>query len=187
MSNKIKYGLKNVHYAVIAETEGTIEFGTPVAIPGAVSLVLNARGEKTEFHADDVTYFTTTANQGYEGTLEIALTPDHFRVDVLGDKEDENGVLFEDSNAIPKNIALLYEFSGDKKATRHVNYNVSVARPNVESDTKTNNIEVKTDTLNITASPAIDTGFVRARILQGQTGYDDFYKNVYKYVEPTEI
>ncbi len=179
MSNKIKFGLKNVHYAVITNNNVVISFGSTASIPGAVNLSLSPKGDKTEFYADDMAYFVATANQGYEGNLEIALIPDTFRVDVLGDKIDANGALFEDSNAIPKNIALMYEFKGDKKSTRHINYNVSVARPSIESSTKGASIEPITDTLEITASPAEDTGLVKGRLLEGQTGYDTFYSAVY--------
>ena len=184
--NKIKFGLKNLHYAVITDAEGTITFGTPVRIPGAVSLSLTSKGDKTEFPADDMMYFVATANQGYEGSLEIALVPDHFRTSVLGEKADKNGVLFEDSNAIPKNIALMYEFSGDVNATRHVNYNVSVARPSIESQTKGTSIEPATDTIDITASPASDTGYVKAKAKVGDVGYSTFYTSVYAFVPEGE-
>ena len=155
--NKVKYGLKNVHYAIISENAGVITYGVPVHIPGAVSLVLNTKGEKTEFYADDIAYFVHTENQGYEGTLEVALLPDAFKKDVLGNREDSNGALIENANAIIRDIALMYEFKGDKNATRHVNYNVAVSRPNVESGTKGNTIDPKTDTMNIIAGPALDT------------------------------
>lgn len=177
--NKIKYGLKNVHYAVITDNNGVISYGTPKRLPGAVNLTLNPKGELSEFYADDMAYFIQTANQGYEGTLEIALIPDTFRVDVLKDEIDQNGALFENAEAVTENIALLYEFAGDKKATRHVNYNVTVARPSVESETKGATITPKTETLNITASPATDTKFVKGRLLQGQNGYETFYGSVY--------
>ncbi len=181
--NKVKFGLKNVHYAVITENEGSITFATPVKLPGAVSLSLSAKGDKSEFYADDILYFGASANQGYEGSLELALIPDDFRKDVLGDKADNNGALFEDADAIPKNIALMFEFSGDEKATRHVCYNVAVARPNVESNTKEASIDPKTDTLEVTVSPAVDTGYVKAKIEQGKTGYETFYSSVYTFVE----
>lgn len=187
MGNKVKFGLKNVHYAVITVTDGVVSFGTPVKVPGAVNLVTSAVGDKTEFYADDIAYFVQNANGGYEGTLEMALIPDGFRKDVLGDKIDSNDVLFENANAIAKDFALLYEFSGDANATRHIFYNVNAARPNVEGATKTKTIEPKTDTLNITASPAIDTGDVKAKAEPAQTvAYEAWYTTVYKYVAPTE-
>lgn len=185
MANKVKYGLKNVHYAVITDTDGVITYGTPVPIPGAVNLTLAPKGEKTEFYADDTAYYVDTANQGYEGSLEMALLPDQFKKDVLGYKEDASGALFEDANAIIQNIALLFEFSGDKNATRHVLYNVSVARPNMDSSTKTASKGVKTETMNITALPALDTGLVKAKAEPTNSSYGTWYAAVYTYVEPT--
>lgn len=186
MANKIKYGLKNVHYAVITEGEdGSITYGTPVKIPGAVSMSLSPRGDRTEFYADDQLYYTESTNDGYEGDLEFALIPDDFKKDVLGYKEDANGVLFEDANATPKNFALLFEFSGDKNAVRHILYNVNTSRPNMESSTKTNTKEPATETISIVASPAPDTGMVKAKVESGSAQYETWYQQVYTYVEPT--
>ena len=177
--NKIKYGLKNVHYSVITETDGAITYGTPKPIPGAVNLTLNASGEKVTFYADDVAYFEEEVNDGYEGTLEMALIPDEFRVDVLGDYLDANDVLVENVNGKPNRIALMFEFDGDKKKTRHILYNVTVGRPNVEGTTKTTTKEPKTEVMNISAKPSLDTGDVKATIKQGQTGYDTLFETVY--------
>lgn len=184
MANKVKYGLTNVYYALITNTNGVITYGDPVRIPGAVSLSLSPKGEKTEFPADDIMYFTASANQGYEGSAEFALLNDAFRKDVLGEKLDANGVLFEDANAIPKEFALLFQFAGDANATRHILYNVSISRPNIESGTKGTSIEVKTDTFDLTASPAIDTGYVKAKAEAGTAQYDSWFTAVYAYVAP---
>ena len=177
--NKIKYGLRNVHYAKVTEVGGVVSYATPVAIPGAVNLSLSAAGEAVQFYADDMAYFEENTNNGYEGTLEIALIPDQFRTDILGEEIDENGALIENADARSNKFALLYEFDGDIKKTRHVLYYNTASRPNVEGSTKTATKEPKTDVLNISARPAPDTRDVKAKLYQGQTGYDDFYTAVY--------
>lgn len=182
MPNKIKYGLKNTHYAVITETDGAITYGTPVAIPGAVNLTLSASGDQVQFYADDTTYYEDYTNNGYEGTLELALIPDDFKVAILGFTLDTNGAVIENSDAKSKKFALIYEFDGDAKKTRHVNYYVSASRPSIEGSTKTNTKEPKTETLNITARPAPDTLNVHAKLEQDKTGYDTFFETVYEPV-----
>jgi phi13 family phage major tail protein len=178
MGNKIKFGLKNVHYAVITETDGVITYDTPKSIPGAVNLTLDAAGESVQFYADDSVYFEENTNDGYTGNLEIALIPDDFRKDVLGEIEDANGALIENKDAKAKHFALLFEFDGDAKKTRHVLYYVLASRPSVAGATTTNIKEPQTETLNITARPAPDTGDVKAKVPQGEAAYDDFYTAV---------
>ncbi len=179
MGNKVKYGLKNTHYAVVTEANGVVSYGTPKPWPGAVNLILSAAGENVTFYADDQVYFEENTNNGYDGSLEMALVPDSFRVDVLGDEIDTNGALIENANAKPKKFALMYEFDGDAKKTRHVLYSVLPTRPNLEGSTRTNTKEPKTETMNISARPALDTSDVKAKVKQGDTGYDTFFTAVY--------
>ena len=180
MANKIKYGLRSVYYAVATEgSGGALTYATPVAIPGAVNMSLSAEGDTTPFYADDVVYFQTTANNGYSGTLEIALLPESFKTDVLGETLT-NGVYVEHANVTPKEFALLFEFQGDEKATRHAIYRCSCSRPDVAGATKEASIEPQTETLNITAMPRINDYVVKASCPQTTAStYTNWFSAVY--------
>lgn len=178
--NKVKFGLKNVHYATYTVTDGTVTYGVPKPIPGAVSISLDAEGEETEFYADDIKYFNAFANNGYAGDLEMALIPDQFRIDVLGDVTDDNGVLIENADGKANNFALLFEFNGDVNATRHVLYNTSASRPSVSSQTKGGSLEVQTETLSVSASAIPDTGDVKAKAKVANSPYATWYETVYR-------
>lgn len=151
--NKIKFGLKNVHYAVATiASDGSATYATPVAFPGAVSLSMEPQGETTPFYADNVVYYTGITNTGYEGDLEMARFSDSFKKDVLGYIEDANGLLIENVNAYPVHFALMFQFEGDEKATRHVLYNCTVARPTTAGSTKNETVEPQTETATVRAT-----------------------------------
>ncbi len=185
MGNKVKYNLKNVHAAKLTETVtdgvSTFTYAKPQAIPGAVSISLDAEGESSPFYADGIVYFRSVTNNGYSGDLEIALIPEWFRTEILREQLDAKGVLVENNeNAESVKFALLFEFDGDVRAIRHVLYNCSASRPSIESETKEDTIEPGTETLSITADPRAD-GLVKART--GDTtdaaAYAGWYNNVY--------
>lgn len=179
--NKVKFNICNVHYALLStDTDGAVTFGTPVAMPGAVSLALDPNGEPSNFYADGYAYYTISNNMGYEGDLELAIVPESFRTDVLKEALDTNKVLLENANVETENFALLFEFDGDVRKIRHVLYNCSAARPNIESATNEDEIEVQTETLSVKARPMAN-GYVKARTGDDTTDtvYTNWYKNVY--------
>ena len=179
--NKVKYNLKNAHYALLTfDADGAPVFGTPVPMPGSVSISLDANGEPENFYADGIAYYVINNNMGYDGDLELALIPEGFRTDVLHEKLDANGVLIEDANAELAAFALLFEFDGDRKHIRHVLYNCSASRPGIEGKTNEDSKEVQTETLTIKATPLPD-GKVKAKTgnTTNQTAYNGWYDAVY--------
>ena len=185
MANKVKYGLKNVYYAVATiDANNQATYSTPVAWKGAVNLSLDAEGDTTKFRADNIDYWIGQSNNGYSGDFESALIPDSFRTDVLGEVLDSNGIYVEDSGAQTKYFALMFQFEGDDKATRHVLYKCSATRASVSGATTEETIKPQTETLTITAgsvyNAALDKELVKARCVQGNANYANWFSAVYQ-------
>lgn len=180
MNNKVKFGLKNVHYAKITYgAGGAITYATPVPFPGAVSLSLDPQGDTTEFYADDGLYYTGAANVGYKGSFEAALVPQSFKTDILGDVVDENDVLIEQVDQHVVHFALLFEIDGDVKARRVVLYDCTATRASVGSQTKTNSTSPQTESMTITVVPTVE-GYVKGQTTDAtaKATYDAWYDEV---------
>lgn len=178
--NKIKYNLKNVHYAKrTLDDKAVIAYEKPVPIKGGVSISLDAEGSIEPFYADGIVFYKSSSNNGYNGDLEVALIPEAFRLDILGEQLDEKKVMVENANAEQGEFALLFEFDGDQKAIRHVLYNCSATRPSMEGKTKEDTIEPNTETLTISATAGED-GNIKAKT--GDTTDADTYKSWYESV-----
>ena len=192
MANKIKYGLKNVYYAIgTPQTNGSMSYATPVAFPGAVSLSLEPQGDNTPFYADNVVYWVGNGNTGYQGDFEIAKVIDSFKENVLGMVKDGKSVLVEDANAQIVHFALLFQFEGDVKATRHIMYNCTCTRAADAGSTKGETVEPQTETLTLTAtsiySSALDTDVVKAEAGENSdsTTYTNWFSTVYLPTAPS--
>jgi phi13 family phage major tail protein len=180
--NKVKFGLKNCKYAEVTFSGNTPTFGTVTDLPGAVSLSVSRVGESYDFYADDGVYFELGNNSGYDGTLELAMIPDGFRTLAFGETKDAKGVLKEGSNAVLGHFALLFEFTGDANAVRHVLYNCTATQNDVAGNTKADSVEVQTETINIKARALPGGGEVKAKTgdATDATTYDSWFSTVYR-------
>ena len=182
-NSKIKYGLSNVHYAVATiGSDNTATYGTMKAIKGAVNISLDPQGDTNNFFADNIVYYTSVSNNGYEGDLEVAKINEDFLKDILGFKADSNGVLYEDADAPVVHFALAFQFEGDVSAKRHVMYNCVATRPSVAGATKEESIEPQTETVTITATSisALGKNVIKASANTSEsTAYNSWFTSVY--------
>lgn len=183
-ANKIKYGLSNVYYAVatISATNNTATYSAPVAFPGAVSISLDAEGDTSTFYADNIAYYVSASNNGYSGSLEMARITDDFAADILGEVTSTSGLTYEVQDMEPVHFALMFQFAGDAKATRHVIYNCVATRPSISGSTKEESIEPQTETVDLTATSiyvaSISKNVVKGKVLDGATAYSSFFTAV---------
>lgn len=164
---KVKFGLKNVHYAIL--TEGTSpSWGTPVKVAGAVSLSLSQEGGRNTFYADNTSYYVAYTDNGYSGDLEMAMIPDSMLADVWGMAKDANGVVVESNSAEPKPFALLFQIENDEADTKYVMYRCFGDRPAINSATIEDTKTPQTASISLSAVPVIN-GSLDGRVMAKTT------------------
>jgi len=168
MSNKVTFGLKNVHYALATQVEdGSWTFGLPKRLEGAQEITTEAIGGSTQVYADDKVIATLVSNSGTNVTLKFTEIDEVFKKDIFGFLEDTNGNLVEIVNSETKTFALGYEIQGDIKA-RRIWYFLCTATPSGDaSKSKTDSIEANSITLSITARPIESGNNLILRIIAG--------------------
>ena len=84
--NKVKFGLNKVHWAKITawSDDGVPTFATPVRLPGAVSLSIDANGENENFYCEDIfvgyRYFETFAKDKVRYPFGYGLSYSDFEI-----------------------------------------------------------------------------------------------------------
>ena len=185
--NKVTFGLQDVHWAEVTTeaSNGALTYGTVERLRGAAELTLVPTGDKGSYKADNINFYTSESNDGYEGTLKLALLTQEFLTRVLGEKLDPTTkTISEIANAEKKNFALMFRFEGDKKETLHVLYYCYASRPSMGSKTKSGS-DINEVELNFTASPRPLDKVVRRKTTEETS--DEIRQNWFKEVfEPRE-
>lgn len=156
---KVKFGLKNVHVFPLTENTDdsgvTMEYGTPIVVPGAVNLSLDVSEDQPDpFYADDgVYYMPAGVSTGYTGNLEVAVIPDEVKTALMAFVIDAAGVIIELQEAVQKLFGMTFEIATDTKARRLVYYKCQFGRPSLAASTNTNSKTPQTDTAPITVMP----------------------------------
>lgn len=184
MANKVKFGLSEVHIAPItAESSSGYTYGTIFTIPGAVNITLDRAGDETDFYADNIKYYNVAANQGYTGSLEMALLTEDFRTKILNEIKDTNGALIEDATRGTTGFALGFQIDGDESNRRFWYYNVTANRPSNSSSTIEESKTPQTETVDITVAPRASDKLVRAVLEKTDDNtnvYNAFFETVYE-------
>ena len=176
-TNKVRYGLSNVHVGTLTVEDGTPTFGVPKAYPGAVSITMTAEGEQSSFYADNIVYYVTDSNNGYTGDLEMAYLYYWFETQYLGSKESQEGMIVETSDNPTQMAYLMFQFEGDVNATKYIIYNMTFGRPDLEGNTKEDTTEPNTTTIPFTSVPLVTEfgNVVKSKVPITASNYATFF------------
>ena len=160
--NRVNFGITNVYYAKATYSGGAVTYGSTKRLSGAVSLSLSANSSDNTFYADNISYWKSSASQGYDGTLEMARLSEDFCKDILGVTVDTNGVILETTSDTTSPFALIFQVEGDEDEEMRLLYYCTVTRPPLNANTMTDSTTPDTVTLDLTVSPRPDTGEIKA-------------------------
>lgn len=176
MSNKVEFGISQLHVGTYTEDEnGNVTMGAPYHQRGAVSYNPEIESEKTDFFADNVAYFSDYSDGAAEGDLVVAMYSDDFKTRFLGYRTLADGGLAQIRNVTKPKTYVAFQVEGDAESRRVIYYNCSFGSINKEFKTVEENKEVATETLPVTANGDSTTGAIRAVYKPGDAGYDTLF------------
>jgi phi13 family phage major tail protein len=182
---RIRYGIKNAYYAVATDDgSGNLTYASPVAIPGAKSISLDAQGDAVDEFADNTTWWHGDVNNGYSGSIEFEDTAalETFLTSVLGQTKDSTtGVITEKASDTPKEFALGFQFElagGTETGKRVWLVRCTASRPSISGQTKESSIAVQTNTINIKAVPRIADDVVKYSCVSTDSDYTNWFSAV---------
>lgn len=174
--NKVVFGLSNVYFGTYSvTTTGSVTLGTPMHVPGAVNLSLEADTEETVFWADNVKYYVSNADNGFTGEVELAYVPNDFKTQFMNYKTLSDGGLAQIKGVDNKTVYMMFEGSGDAEKRRAILYNISLGPITREYSTTEGSNEPKTATLPITVTGDNATGVTRVVYSPNNTPYTTMF------------
>lgn len=183
--NKVKFGLSRLYRAKLTRGEdGTVTFGSPIAMPGAVSMTVTPEGEEgSPFYADNGIYYQgDDVNGGYTLEFNVAMLDAEAKRDIYNETLDEaTGVQYEVVDAKIPEWAYICQVEGDVYPLGMVFYACKASRNETSANTKGESTEVDTDTFTVKAGAiAVEIGDETKSITKGYIEGTEANKAKYK-------
>lgn len=170
--NKVVFGLSNVYFGKYnVAADGTVTLGDPVHVPGAINMSLEPQSEEVVFWADNVKFYTSFSDNGFEGELEMARFSDAFKTTFLNYVAIAGGGIGQVKGMETDPVYIMFEIDGDKQKRRGILYNASLGAITREYATTEDKKEPQTATLAFTVNGDAKTGLTRASYDEKASGY----------------
>ena len=168
-NGKVRFGLSKLYYAVLTEGS-TNAWATPVAIPGAVNMDISDNGSSNTFYADNIAYYKSLSNNGYQATVEVAQVPDKMLTDVWGMTLNTDGVLVEKTGVEPKPFALLFQVDTDGVDELNLFYRcVPTNKPTSSPATVEDSVTPFTTSFDISVLPLVTGAATQLDLIKAKT------------------
>ena len=151
---KVNFNIKKLQFSKITAVSeaGVPTYGTPILLPGTVSLTFDNDQTSDPFYADGEAYFTPAGASSYTGTLENALFSKEVLKEIYNYVEDKNGNLLETTDA-PFEFGMQFACDSDDGDVYFTYYRVSSNKPGLNLQTSESSATINPQSVSLTASP----------------------------------
>lgn len=165
MDNIVNWGLVASGWSLITvDANGNDVYGPVQKFRGLRFISFTANGDTPKVYADGTIVYVGKNNNGYTGAMEFTNPDEAFLRTVLGE-ELTGGLQYEIQEPVVNRVALLWEWVGDQRHTRHCMYNCTISRPDLSAITRGDGGSKTAQymTLNIEAIPRANDERVKVR------------------------
>lgn len=174
---KVLFGISNLHVGTYTvATNGTVTLGTPFHQIGAVSFSPSEDSNLSEFHADNIVFWSGYSNARITGDLEVAKFDDSFKTQFLGYRRLTSGGITAVKNPVKPNVYVAFQVeSDDGSPIKVILYNCVLGSITRGYTTIAEQPEPQTATLPVTCIGDNATGATIAVFKSGDTGYANLF------------
>lgn len=181
--NIVNWGLAaSGWFKITVDEDGKDVYGEVTKFVGNRQINFTPAGELVNVYADGTTILVGKNNNGYTGSIESTFLDEEFLEWALSEVSDAKKVQYEIQEPVINRFGLVWEWVGDKSRTRHVMYNVTANRPDINATTAGDGgtKSAQYQTISLIAIPRAD-GLVKARTGADidQAVYDAWFTTVY--------
>lgn len=128
---KVQFGLSNLYYFDVAESNGVYTFGVPKQILGSKKMKLSFDSKETKEYADNSLWYYLSKVTSANVDVDVEVLPDEFKLKYMPYRKSDSGALQYDLSKNPGNFGLIFQVDTDEQPIKYIIWN---NRVNGESD-----------------------------------------------------
>lgn len=179
---KVLFNIKKLQFSKITEVSpaGVPTYGTPMLMPGTVSLSMESEATSDPFYADGIAYYTPSGSLTTTGTLENALFTDEVLKAIYAYVEDTNGNLLETDGAVAE-FGMQFACDSDDGEVYFTYYRVTSNKPGINLTTNAPSATINPQSVSVTASPislADGTQIIKSHAKKSSPNYATYFEGI---------
>lgn len=186
---KALFNIKRLQISKLTESNGTYTYGTPIQIPGTVSLSMDIDQSIELVYADGVAYVAVPGAVSTTGTLENYFIPTTVLTQIYRYVVSSNGEYLETDDQ-PYSFGMQFACDNDEGDEVYFTYyNVSSTKPGINLQTKESSTTINPQSVDLTASP-ITVGtkqVVKSFATKDATNYSTYFTAITVPTIPTSL